>query len=59
MCVELRFRAAEATKPPAPRVVVGIIHGIAGFVGDDGVEEGKLEDTEGVEREVVNLETRV
>ena len=35
--VELRFNAADAdaTNPPAPRVEVGIIHGIEGFVGDD------------------------
>jgi hypothetical protein len=32
--VELRFRAADATKPPAPRVDDGIIHGIEGLVGD-------------------------
>jgi len=29
--VELRFKAADATKPPAPRVDEGIIHGIDGF----------------------------
>jgi len=35
--VELRFNAAEAdaTNPPAPRVEVGIIHGIEDFVGED------------------------
>jgi hypothetical protein len=33
--VELRFRAADATKPPAPRVEVGIVHGMEGFVGDE------------------------
>ena len=35
--VELRFNAADAdaTNPPAPRVEVGIIHGIEGFVGED------------------------
>ena len=32
MTVELRFKAAEATNPPAPRVEEGIIHGITGFV---------------------------
>ena len=31
-CVELRFEAADATNPPAPRVDEGIIHGIDGFV---------------------------
>ena len=34
MTVELRFSAADATNPPAPRVDEGIIHGIDGFVGD-------------------------
>jgi hypothetical protein len=33
--VELRFRAADATNPPAPRVDVGIVHGIEGFVGEE------------------------
>jgi len=32
--VELRFNAADATKPPAPRVDDGINHGIDGLVGD-------------------------
>ena len=32
--VELRFNAADATKEPAPRVEVGIIHGIVGFDGE-------------------------
>jgi len=32
--VELRFNAADATKPPAPRVEDGINHGIDGFVGE-------------------------
>ena len=31
MSVELRFRAADATNPPAPRVDEGITHGIDGF----------------------------
>jgi hypothetical protein len=30
--VELRFSAADATKPPAPRVDDGISHGMEGFV---------------------------
>jgi hypothetical protein len=32
--VELRFKAAEATNPPAPRVDEGISHGMEGFVGE-------------------------
>jgi hypothetical protein len=36
MTVELLFKAAEATKPPAPRVDDGISHGIAGLVGEVG-----------------------
>jgi hypothetical protein len=34
MTVELLFKAAEATKPPAPRVDDGISHGIEGLVGE-------------------------
>ena len=33
--VELRFRAADATNPPAPRVEVGIVQGMEGFVGEE------------------------
>jgi hypothetical protein len=36
MTVELRFKAADATNPPAPRVDEGINHGIEGLEGEVG-----------------------
>jgi len=66
--VELLFNAAEATNPPAPRVEEGIIHGMAGFDGDEGSFVGAdsvlssgssfiWEEREGVEWDALNRET--
>jgi hypothetical protein len=66
--VELLFNAADATKPPAPRVEDGIIHGIDGLVGEEvslgGVDSVRstgssliCDVSEGVERDDVNRET--
>jgi len=71
--VELRFKAAEATKEPAPRVEDGIIHGIVGFEGEEpdslsvacegndsvrlNVSSCKVVPSEGDDREAVNRDT--